>query len=337
MEITVTYREQLEDGKHRREAYLDEVQQLIRNREIAAAQHRQEHCTDIFENQEKYREAFKQMLGWPLTEPKNPELPKARWETLKQESWGTVSRVSFEVLEGLHITGLMFQKGNEKKPLVLAQHGAATVVEIPANFFGDTCNYNDMIERVLQYDVHVFAPQLLLWSPEGHLVPFNRQDLDARLKRVGSSITAVEIYGLTKILDYFEAQDYVGNFGMVGLSYGGFYTLFTTAIETRIRSAICCAYFTRDAYKWSDWTWFRAAEKFSDAEVACMIYPRRLGVAMGDVDPAFSIENAREEWESLQELCRSVGTEWVNWIEFAGSHEFVKDDAPIRQLIQDIQ
>lgn len=336
MQITITHREELETAKCFREAYLADVEKLVLKKEQEAAQLRQENCTDIFQNQESYRESFKQMLGWPLTEPKDPKIPESKWETLKQESWGTISRVSFEVLEGLHITGLMFQKGNEKKPLVLAQHGAATAVEIPANFFGDTCNYNNMIERVLQYDVHVFAPQLLIWQPQGHLVEFDRQALDARLKRVGSSITAVEIYGLRKILDYFEAQDYVSNFGMVGLSYGGFYTLFTTAIDTRIRSAICGAYFTRDLYKWSDWSWFGAAEKFSDAQVACLIYPRRLCVAMGDMDPAFPIDNARAEMKSLQKLSESVGTDWFDWIEFEGSHEFVKDDAPIERLIRDI-
>ena len=139
-------------------------------------------------------------------------------------------------------TGLFFQKDEKKRPLVIVQHGGLGTPEFISNFYDDTANYNHMLERVVQYDVHAFAPQLLIWSQEEYQLPFNRQEIDARLKRVGSSVTAVEVYGIMRILDWFEAQDYVKNFGMVGLSYGGFYTLTTTALEPRIQSAVSCSY-----------------------------------------------------------------------------------------------
>ena len=144
-------------------------------------------------------------------------------------------------------------------------------------FYGKTYNYNNLTERVLEYDVDMFVPQLLLWSVENYGTEYDRENIDARLKSVGSSVTAVEVYSLIRVMDYFEAKDNIKYFGMIGLSYGGFYTLYTAALDTRIKSAISCAFFNdRSVYSRSDWTWWNSCEKFGDAEVACLISPRRL-------------------------------------------------------------
>ena len=190
---------------------------------------------------------------------------------------------------------------------------------------------------MIAHKVHAFAPQLLLWNREKYGVQFDRVNIDARLKRVGSSITAVELYGLMRILDYFESKDNVSNFGMVGLSYGGFYTLFLSAIDKRIRSAISCSFFnTRDQIPWSDWTWFGSAEKFDDAEIACLVYPRKLCIEIGTNDQLFDVTYGVKSYERVLELCKDVGTDWVSFITFEGTHEFHKDDAPIKALVEEI-
>jgi len=149
--------------------------------------------------------------------------------------------MQFTVLDGVKISGLLFkQECNEARPLVLVQHGGWGTPETASGFYGYTGNNNDMLHRVIKYGVHAFAPQLLLWKEDEYEVDFNRRRIDARLKRVGSSVTAVEIFALQKILDYFEQKEYVSEFGMIGLSYGGFYTLFTAAVEKRIKSCISC-------------------------------------------------------------------------------------------------
>lgn len=110
------------------------------------------------------------------------------------------------------MTGLFFKvDGEEKKPLVIAQHGGQGTPELISGVYGKTDIYNDMLQRIRENGVHVFAPQLLLWSDD-YNVEFDRKAIDARLKRVGSSITAVEIYRIIRILDYFEAQKYVSAF-----------------------------------------------------------------------------------------------------------------------------
>jgi dienelactone hydrolase len=276
-------------------------------------------------------------LGWPLVGHRDEGLPSVRATKLADEAEYSIYRMSFEILEGLELTGLYFEKhGEEARPLVLVQHGGAGTPELISSMYGDTENYNHMLERVIAHGVHAFAPQLLLWR-DAYGVPQNRRAVDARLKRLGSSITAVELYGLSRILDYFETRENISTFGMVGLSYGGFYTLFMAAIDTRIRSAISCGFFnTRDQYPWMDWTWFGAAEHFDDAEIACLVYPRKLCIEIATRDEIFDAEYGIQSFEALKELCKDVGCDWVKFIVFEGVHEFCHDDAPIAALVEDL-
>lgn len=190
--------------------------------------------------------------------------------------------------------------------------------------------------RISNHGVHIFAPQLLLWSNE-YDVKFDRKEIDAKLKRVGSSITAIETFGITRILDYFETTDYVSTFGMVGLSYGGFYTLVTSAIDSRIKSAISCSFFnTRDKIGWSDWTWQDSALKFDDSGIAFLVYPRKLCIEIGNKDELFDYTHGIQSFEKIKNLAKEVGTDWIDLIVFEGIHEFCKNDAPIKRLIDDI-
>ena len=192
-----------------------------------------------------------------------------------------------------------------------------------------------MAERVLERGVHVFAPQLLLWNPNKHTVEYNRDRIDGRLKRVGGSIAAVECHALMRILDYFEVQENVSGFGMLGLSYGGFWTLYLSAIDTRIKSAISCAFFNkRDQYPWAPWTWLNSAAMFDDAEVAALVYPRQLCIQIGKYDTLFDAKYGHESFDELCEICRDVGTDWVDFMPLDGDHEFCKDDAPIDKMIK---
>lgn len=317
--------------------YVSGIEHIIEMRQKEAEEKRQKYTENFFENQEKFRDDFKKMLGWPLVDFDSAELPNVTSEKLADEDGYEIYRMQFEILDGLTLTGLFFKDiTSDKKPLVLVQHGGLGTPERISGFYDGTANYNDMLERVRKNNVHVFAPQLLLWSDE-YKVEFDRINIDARLKRVGSSITAVEVFSLTKILDYFETQDYVSSFGMVGLSYGGFYTLCLSAADTRIKSAISCSFFNkRDAVPWSDWTWFNSSEKFDDAEIACLTYPRNLYIAMGDSDELFDYKNSLSSFERLEQMCKTVGTDWVTLKIFSGTHEFFHDDEPIKKLISDL-
>jgi dienelactone hydrolase len=338
--IIMTYREDTGASESAKKEYLDSILKIIEGRQSDAEKRRKDHSADIFKNPEKYRAELREMLGWPLVDHADTSLPRlVKSEPLAYFDGYEVSRMTFEVLDGLKISGLFFKADvKEKRPLVILQHGGGGTPELIASFYGDTYNYNDMLHRVRRKGVHVFAPQLLLWSDD-YNVNFDRKVIDARLKRVGSSISAIEIYSISRIIDYFEVCDFVSGFGMVGLSYGGFYTLFTAAIDTRIASSISCSYFnSRDLHKsaFTDWTWKSSAELFDDAEVACLCYPRHICLQMGDRDELFAKEATERSFKKIEELASKVGTSWVDLVIFEGNHEFCRDDTPIDRLIQDL-
>ena len=332
------YTEDFEVSKSYKQKYFDGLKNILKSRQKDAENIRDEYAKNIFSAQEIYREDLKKMLGWPLTGCNEKGIKGIETTLLSEEDGYKIYRMQFEMLNGLVMTGLLFkQNGGEKKPLVLVQHGGHGTPELISGIYGDTFNYNDMLQRVRKNDVHVFAPQLLLWHDK-YEVEYDRRAFDAELKRVGSSITAIEVFGLMRILDYFEKQEYVSDFGMVGLSYGGFYTLFTAALDTRIKSAISCAYFNkRDAIGWSDWVWENSALKFDDAEVACLVYPRKLKLAIGDADEIFNFKFGLESFEKVKKMSKEVGCDWVSLDVFHGVHEFFYDDEPIRKLINDIK
>ena len=176
----IKYREAKEISKAYKTAYLNGIKEIIQRREVASISRRNEYCKEIFQNQEKYRADFKVMLGWPLTEERSGMVPKSEIDRLSVNDNCIVYRISIEVMEGLSMTGLLFQKDEEKRPLVIAQHGGMGTPEQIGNLYGDTANYNHIVERILAFGVNVFAPQLLMWNPS-YNVGFSRRDMDACL------------------------------------------------------------------------------------------------------------------------------------------------------------
>jgi hypothetical protein len=338
------YREEDHASEVYKQNYLDGIERLIEKRQKEAEKAREKYIEDIFSDTERYREEFKAMLGWPLTEKRDTTPPEIKFTKLSEEDGYDIFRAEVDILDGLIMTGVFFKlHGDEPRPFVLVKHGGLGTPELIAGMLGDgkTGNYTDMLTRTLKYGVHVFAPQSLLWNTEKFGVPFERKDIDARLKRLGSSITALEVHGLMRIFDYFDAQDYVTTLGMLGLSYGGFYTLFTSAIDTRIKSSVSCSFFnSRDKAPWCDWVWFNSGYKFDDAEVACLIYPRRISFQMGDKDKLFDHTESTRSYEKIKNYCQKagIGDDWVEHIVFEGKHEFyTPDDAPIERMINDLK
>jgi len=323
----MSYQEQPEKCVPYQKAYLEGIEGLISRWEAEAQPNRDELAKRILAQPDEQRARFCQMLGRPLAE-KRPEPPVPTTEVLSEVRREQVIRMHFEILDGVVMSGIYLRHaGNRPRPLVICQHGGLGTPEMICGFDdGQTYNYNDMAMRTYSQGVDVFAPQLLLWNEEKQNLPHNRREIDARLKRVGSSVTAVEIYGIQRIMDYFETKPEIDKFGMVGLSYGGFYALLTAAVDTRIISTVSCGYFNeRKSYPWTDWTWENEAFNYDDAEIACLIYPRQLSIRVGNKDEIFDVEGAEREYARLCKLCETVGTDWLDFVAFDGTHEFPKE------------
>lgn len=290
-----------------RSDYLHGVHDLIARLRSESAAKRAEFINpeSLFENPEKYRRAYYEMLGYPLTEySKELPIPNCKSSFVASDDRGDIYRMQIEAIEGLWFYGMYFvPKGKEtsRTGLVIMQHGGGGSPELCSDIVGDN-NYYHMTTRILDRGIRVFCPQIMCWKrmatwePPVEVMPkFDRAACDRALKQMGSSIQALETYCIMRCLDYLCTDEYVDDtkIGMTGLSYGGFYTMMTAAADPRIVSAYSsCAMNDRFKYDWTDWTWKNSGNTFTDVEICAICAPRRFYGEIGRHDGVFSYDTA---------------------------------------------
>ena len=85
---------------------------------------------------------------------------------------------------------------------------------------------------------------------------------------------------------------------MMGLSYGGYFSLYTAAADKRIKSIYAAGFFNdRTKIDFIDWRYKNSANTFCDAEVAALCAPRRLQIDVGKIDPVFDYVHSLTESE----------------------------------------
>lgn len=334
-------------NKHRVEQ-LEQMNTFIKNERSKADVKRSDYFTpdyasiDTYEKSiVKHRERYRKMLGYPLSPcPIDLPAPNADIEFVAEDELGKIYRLHISTLSNLTTYGILFiPKTKAPHPLIIAQHGGGGTPELCSGLCG-YANYNDMTRRVLRKGYAVFAPQLLLWNPETFGPEYDRKQIDADLKQLGSSITALEIFRLQRCLDYLLNREDIdeNRVGMIGLSYGGFYTLYTAAADTRIKAAASsCFYSNRFEYSWSDWTWFDAGNTYLDAEIAMLVCPRPLYIEVGTKDELFDVDYAREEIKKAKAVYEKLGiSDRIEFNDFEGTHELCWDSDPIDFLCKHV-
>ena len=258
-----------------------------------------------FANPEKFRREYREMLGVPLSEyHEGMPKPNVRKKYVATDGMCEIYRMQIEATENLWFYGIYFvpnSKKNEKTGLVICQHGGGGTPELCSDMHGKN-NYNHMVRRVIDRGLRVFAPQLLLWgkAPGGDVEPLpvlsgaERHTLDSSLKQLGGSIQALETFCIMRSLDLLCDEPLVDEtkIGMIGCSYGGFYTLMTAAADTRIVSAYSsCAMNDRFKFGWADWVWKNSGNTFLDTEIAALAAPRRFYGEVGKEDAVFTVDS----------------------------------------------
>lgn len=339
MGAPIRYTEAANAGNGYRNVYHQGLNELLCRLQEQAETQRQDIRRMICNEPEAVRKQIRQCLGWPLTRPRQVGAQVKR-QFVASDDLVDIYRLQLEIQPGVWMYGILFlQHADKPLPLVIAQHGGFGTPELCSGFI-DSANYNDMTRRILEKGVHVFCPQLFLW----HWQLFGEQEYDRRgmddqLKRAGSSITAIEIDGLQQYLDYLQNLPQVDpeRTGMIGLSYGGFYTMLLTALDTRIKACMSSSFFNsaRAHTEFSDCAWAGSEAVFQDAEVAALVYPRPLWIAVADQDELFPCQSAIEEYDRL----RAIYNDWngVNFQVFSGVHEFPRDDAGIDFVVQTLK
>ncbi|MFA7637326.1 MAG: CocE/NonD family hydrolase, partial [Monoglobales bacterium] len=298
-EFRFNYKEAPEAGNDYRKAYRDGIDKLIEEKYNIAEQNRFALTKKIAQNPDIYREQFKELLGWPLVGEADLSY-EVKKEFVTEDNGVRIYRVQIITLGGLPFYGMLFISDESAgTPMIIANHGGLGAPELCGGLLEvGTINYNNMVERILKYKVNVFAPQYLNWNTERFKIAEENMERradysmriarDLKLQQLGSSITAVEIFGVQRAIDWLIGSGTCrkDKIGMTGLSYGGFYTLFITAVDTRIKAAASFCFYSDTKVKTSftDWVWKGAANSFFDSQVLALICPRKIDIYMGDKD-----------------------------------------------------
>jgi len=311
------YKDIIKDGDVFRKEYKDGFDAFIERKLKEAKDRRRDLLLDcnLMNKLEEHRKEYLSMLG--LDRIEECDLPEPELTRVGEDEDAVIYRTRIYITPEIPQYGLLFvPHGKSCAPLIIAQHGGGGTPELCSDMNGKI-NYNRMVRRLLERGAVVFAPQLLLWNfgePRAtrpkHDIPYRRQEVDRDLKRIGLSLTAVEIKGIMNGLDFLSEFDFVDGerIGMIGLSYGGYFTLHTMAVDTRIKAGFSNACFNdRNVYPWNDWVYPNSANLFHDAEVAALCAPRRLYVAVGKEDEVFDYRSAVTEAERAREYFKAAG------------------------------
>lgn len=286
-----------------REAYLNGLNAYIdrMNKEKRALRESFMPPERLVKNADEYRETYLKALGIKNYD----EPPRVEKEAVGEDEYSYIYRLKVFVEDDVPFYAmLLLPRAAEKKvPLVIFQHGGGGTPELAADFYGKN-NYNKSVRRFCERGCAILMPQLLIWSTtesetqRAHNIPYDRNKLDTAFKRFGRSMTGFEISAIIRCLDYALTLPMIDSekIAMSGLSYGGYFTLYTMAADTRIKAGYAsCAFGDRDVYPLSDWTYQNSASLFQDAEVAALCAPRKLVIEVGKVDPVFNYESAVTE------------------------------------------
>jgi len=149
---------------------------------------------------------------------------------------------------------------------------------------------------------------------------------------MGVNLLALNIWDMQRTIDYLQNRPDVDSerIAMVGLSYGGTMTLFTTALDERVKAAVISGYLN----SWFDFPledWKICGSqilpnllKFGDhTEIAALIAPRPLLIESGTRDPIFPIKTTLKTFRKLKRIYKLLGAEDSLDIDvFDGAHTF---------------
>ena len=327
--------------------YVSSIEKFIENLKTRADTARKNRSAD----KETMRKQFIDMLGFPLNCYCHENYMKEKigktnviTEPVTEDGDMIATRYQLEVMPDFWFSGILYEKkekGDEKNALVIAQHGGGGTSEIVGSLVFNSANYNHMVKRILKKGIIAFAPQLLLWDSNVYgNSGYDRTHIDQTLKQFGGSITALEIFCIMRSIDYFADLDYVdeNKIGMAGPSYGGMYTLYTAAADTRIKVALSSIWFQKGAgHYWPDTSHFNQYSLFSTEDVGSLVLPRKLYVELGNRDELFPLEGAVEYVKKLTEKAENENcAASLKTKIFDGGHEFDKADDGVNFFIENL-
>ncbi len=271
---------------------------------------------------------LKSRIGYPP--PQMKVSGSLKLEKTGEDAVATYYRSYLAVGDGLDAYGLYIvpkKLAAKRAPLVISKHGGGGFPEM-ATFHGGT-NYKDQVRGAVAEGYIVYAPHSVMYPfgdrDAGTAIPAEvRKELDEKLREANTSLAAVEVYKISLVLDELVKRPEIDpkRIAMIGLSYGGFYSLYTAALEPRIKVVVASCSFP-DNPPVTDGKNAGRLIDLAPAEVAGLIAPRALQVQSGINDKLIPIEQGRQAAKRTALAYDKLGaSDKFVFNEFEGGHEF---------------
>jgi len=292
-----------------------------------------------------YNKLVELLGGFPSTCDLNPEIVSS-----EPEEGYTRYKVVFDSEPGMSVVAWLLVPDNikpgERRPAVIALHGHndAGKDNVTGRDYGDKAR-----QEVIEHANYDYGKQFAL---RGYVViaqdhrRWNERDygFTALRPRDPCNVLFIEsmLFGLNPLMmnvwdtmrcvDYLKTREDVDGdrIGTVGLSYGGTVSLFTAAIDPRIKAAIVSCYLTTYealALTLHNFCGSQAVTgllKYAEiADAAGLIAPRPALYEIGIYDKGFPIEASRKAFAHVKQIYEVMGVgDRVEADEFPEGHKF---------------
>ncbi|WNR42964.1 alpha/beta hydrolase family protein [Paenibacillus roseipurpureus] len=277
-----------------------------------------------------YRLYYERVMGYDVltASPLPPVI--AREEYVAEDSVSSIYRLYIEVEDGLECYGLYLLPRTiaKKYPLMVHLHGGGGCPEMICSF-GKPNNYNEASRRMVQAGFAVFCPLYSFRSfadeEDTAIPPESRVLLENKAREWNTSLTAIELFKLRRSLDHLLARPEIQSreVGVAGLSYGGYHSLISAALEPRFQFCICsCGLVVENPNDYSH-LHARLGSRIVLHQLIAMIAPRLCIIEAGLFDEGKPLEPGRWVISQAARYFEELGIpEKLHYIEFDGTHEF---------------
>jgi len=282
------------------------------------------------------RERLRKSLRYPPPGFDKPGTEAVVETVIGEDEFASYRELKIPVMPGVYATGVYLRPkaagAHEKLPLVITAHGRGGMPAETADgtLVGVEKSRRDLAWHALKRGYAVWQPVYVHYDQDGGEF---RDRLTVRAWQAGTSLPAIEIAKTVRALDALLKRPDIDpeRVAMMGHSYGGFYTLYTTALEPRIRVAVVSAYFNdREAVLDSsepsgflDWRFQDSLALWRDPSVAALVAPRPLLINAGNQDQLFPIEGARRAAPEVGHVYERLGVaDRFQFREYVARHDF---------------
>jgi len=266
-----------------------------------------------------YRAFLQAQFGTPPPGAKPGNI--RRFERVGEDRHSVIYRVWIEVVDGVDTYGIYMvpKKRLPKAPLLIAQHGGGGTPEAICDL--DTrANYTHFGFEAVKRGYIVWAPALAMhcsYCGDPVIPGVAREELDRKLKLVGTSIVGLELYKIiesTRTLMRTREEIDTDRVGMTGLSWGGFYTMYASALNPFIKVAVPSGYLKDYAMtlKRSAEGTARPPERetvggLGGFQAMALICPRPCMLQLGRADTVINFAEAGPEVERTRSFYEKLG------------------------------